>query len=274
MNEAMIGQQVRGYLIEAYVGTGGQGVVYRGIDVHHRRPVALKCIRPENMRDSDSIQRFQIEAEINQRLRHPCIVPMYESWYDGETVWLATAWLNGGSLKARLKHAPLDPAFVLAMLDRIAAALDASHAAQIIHRDVKPDNILFDNADRAWLTDFGTAKRLRVQSITQTGTLVGSPGYHAPEMIQREAITAQADIFSLAVVLYECFAGEHPFASPHLMQMVMNVVQKPMPPLAVLRPDLPPAVDAVLQKAAAKDPDERYATAGALVTALQLALNE
>jgi serine/threonine-protein kinase len=145
------------------------------------------------------------------------------------------------------------------------------HAVEVIHRDIKPDNILFDGSHHAYLTDFGAAKRLKVQPITQSGAMVGSPGYHAPEIIQREMVTAQSDIFSLAIVAYEALTSEHPFENPNLLQRMMNVVQKPLPYVTDRCPDVPIEVDHVLQKAAAKAPQDRYASAGEMARAFQQA---
>ncbi len=272
MTQGLIGQMVRDYRIDEFVGSGGQGDVYRGMDLTRQRSVALKCIRPEDTTNEQAIQRFRIEAEVNKRLRHSCIVPMYDFWSDASGVWLVTAWLEGGNLRQRLRQKVLTLNETVYMLMRVGAALDAIHAVEIIHRDIKPDNILFDQSNHAYLTDFGAAKRLKVQPITQSGTMVGSPGYHAPELIQRgEAITPQADLFSLAIVLYEALTGVHPFESPNLMQMVMNVVQKPLPRVSHLNADVPDEIDDVLQKAAAKTPTDRYASAGEMARAFQRA---
>lgn len=269
--QALIGQMVRDYRIDEYVGSGGQGIVYRGQDLKHQRAVALKCILPEQMANMQAIQRFRIEAEVNKRLNHPCIVPLYDFWSDNSGVWLVTAWLEGGNLRERLRYRPLTLHEAVHMLMRIGAALDAVHAVEIIHRDIKPDNILFDQAGHAHLTDFGAAKRLKVQPITQSGSMIGSPGYHAPEIIQRQEITHRADIFSLAVVLYEALTGIHPYESSNPLQMVMNVVQKPLPYVRLRCPDIPATVDEVLQKAAAKASQDRYATTGEMARAFQRA---
>jgi serine/threonine protein kinase len=267
--QALVGQMVRTYQIDEYVGSGGQGIVYRGIDLKHPRTVALKCIRPEQMTDMKAIQRFRIEAEVNKRLNHPCIVPMYDFWADHSGVWIITAWLDGGNLRQRLRGRPLTLYESVSMLMRIGAALDAVHAVEVIHRDIKPDNILFDRAGHAYLTDFGAAKRLKVQPITQSSSLLGSPGYHAPEIIQREVITHQADLFSLAIVMYEALTGEHPFESSNLVQRMLNVVQKPLPWVTERYPDFPIDVDLVLQKAGSKAPQDRYSSAGEMARAFQ-----
>lgn len=271
MTQALIGQIVRDYRIDEYVGSGGHGIVYRGYDLKNKRAVALKCIRPEQMANMQAIQRFRIEAEVNKRLNHPCIVPMYDFWSDNSGVWLVTSWLEGGSLRVRLRSRPLTLHETVHMMMRIGAALDAVHAVEIIHRDIKPDNILFDQGGHAHLTDFGAAKRLKVQPITQSGSMIGSPGYHAPEIIQRETITHLADLFSLAVVLYESLTGVHPYESHNPLQMVMNVVQKPLPYVTQRCPEIPLAVDEVLQKAAAKVPEARYSSAGEMARAFQRA---
>jgi serine/threonine protein kinase len=270
MTHGLIGQMVSIYRVDEYIGSGGQGIVYRGFDTNRNRPVALKCIRPEEMANTQAIERFRIEAEVNKRLRHPCIVPLYDFWRDDNSVWLVTAWLEGGNLRRLLRKKPLTLNNVVTMLMRVGAALDAVHAVEIIHRDIKPDNILFDASQHAYLTDFGAAKRLKVQPITQSGAMIGSPGYHAPEIIQHEAVTPQSDIFSLAIVAYEALTGEHPFENPNLLQRMMNVVQKPLP-YVTDRCSVPIEVDHVLQKAAAKVPQDRYASAGEMARAFQQA---
>jgi serine/threonine protein kinase len=267
--QGLVGQMVRTYQIDEYVGSGGQGIVYRGIDLKTSRQVALKCIRPEQMTDMKAIQRFRIEAEVNKRLNHPCIVPLYEFWSDHSGVWIVMAWLEGGNLRRRLRSRPLNLNEAVSLLMRMGAALDAVHAVEVIHRDIKPDNILFDQVGHSYLTDFGAAKRLKVQPITQSGSLVGSPGYHAPEIIQREAVTPLADQFSLAILMYESLTGSHPFESHNPLQQMMNVVQKPMPLVTSRCPDIPLDVDRVLQKAAAKNPQDRYPSAGEMARAFQ-----
>jgi serine/threonine protein kinase len=261
------GKTLRHYEIMERIGDGGQGVVYKAQDTDNNRIVAMKMLRPGDMKDADAVKRFQLEAAITFRLKHPSIVPIYDYWTDPDGVWMVMRWFQGGNLRAKIEQAPLTLIETSHMLQRIGAAVATAHNLNVIHRDIKPENILLDEHGDTYLSDFGAAKRVNAPRITKTGHLVGSPGYYAPEMLQKQPVSTQTDIFSLGIVLYEALTGAHPFQSNSLLQSIVSTIQAPLPPVHALRPDIPAAVSAVLGKAAAKIPTERYATAAELVTA-------
>ncbi len=267
------GQTVRTYTIEEQIGGGGQGRVYRAQDTKNARVVALKVIRTEDIGNADAVKRFQMEAAISFRLKHPCIVPLYDFWIDKHGVWMAMAFMEGGNLRSRFVQSVLSLAAAGAMLDRIAWALQAAHRISVIHRDVKPDNILFDADGVAYLSDFGAAKRLKAERITRTGIVVGSPGYFPPEVIQKGTITAHTDIFSLGVVMYEALTSEHPFDAASGLQMIVNILQNPVPNICLKRPEIPSAVAEVIWKATAKAANDRYPDPMALADAFRAAAN-
>jgi serine/threonine-protein kinase len=266
-----VGQTIRTYSVAEQIGGGGQGRVYRAHDTKHGRSVALKVIRTEDIGNAEAVKRFQMEAAISFRLKHPCIVPLYDFWIDKHGVWMAMAFMEGGNLRSRFTQHVLTVAEAGAMLDRIAWALRAAHRISVIHRDVKPDNILFDAQGLAYLSDFGAAKRLKAEKITRTGIVVGSPGYFPPEIIQKGTITPYTDIFSLGVVLYEALTSEHPFDAASGLQMIVNILQNPVPDIRLKRPELPPAIAEVIWKATHKTADARYPDAMALAEAFRTA---
>lgn len=268
-----IGQTIRNYDIEEQIGGGGQGRVFRAQDPKNERTVALKVIRTEDIGNAEAVKRFQIEAAISFRLKHPCIVPLYDFWIDKHGVWMAMAFMEGGNLRSRFEASPLSLEDAGVMLDRIAWALTAAHRISVIHRDVKPDNILFDAQGLAYLSDFGAAKRLKAERITRTGIMVGSPGYFPPEVIQKGTITPAADVFSLGIVLYEALTGEHPFDDSSGLQMIVNILQKPVPDIREKRPEFPESITKVIWTATAKTISDRYTLPMALANAFRAAAN-
>lgn len=271
---SLIGQTIRGYNIRKKIGSGGQSVVYLAYQAEKAREVALKVMLPEFLDDPELLTRFQYEAVISFRLKHPHIVPLYDYWRDEHGAWLAMRYLPGGSLRQQFGGGwPL--LRTAHMLDDIADALNIAHKNNIIHRDLKPDNILFDADNRAYLTDFGVAKRLKADPITRMEMMVGSPAYLSPEQIRREEVTPRTDIYILGITLYETLTGRHPFIEAQTkMQILLKHLREPLPSLVKARPDIPPAVEAVIQKATAKQAEDRYPNASALVAAFWKAVAE
>lgn len=265
---SLIGQHIRGYEILRQIGSGGQSVVYLAHQAEKGRDVAIKVMLPEFLDDPELLARFQYEAVISFRLKHPHIVPLYDYWRDEHGAWLVMRYLPGGSLRAQFANGPWSLLRTAHMLDDIADALNLAHKNNIIHRDLKPDNILFDAEQRAYLTDFGVAKRLKADPITRMEMMVGSPAYLSPEQIRREEVTPRTDIYILGITLYETLTGRHPFIEAQTkMQILLKHLREPLPPLSRARPDLPPAVESVIQKATAKRPQDRYSDASALIAA-------
>ena len=254
-------QTIKGYELIEQIGVGGYGVVYRAYQPSVGREVAIKVIVPEYANHPDFIRRFEAEAQLVARLEHPHIVPLYDYWREPGGAYLVMRFLRGGSLHNALKGEPWTLEATAQLLDQLAPALTVAHRRGIVHRDLKPANILLDEDGNAYLADFGIAKDLANPMATwQTGQagVVGSPAYISPEQIKAEPITAQTDIYSLGVMLYEILTGELPFQGPTPIVLLFKHVHEPIPSLRARRPDLPATLDAVIQRATAKIPADRY----------------
>jgi WD40 repeat protein len=272
------GQQIKGYVLHEMIGAGGFGAVYRAYQPLIKRDVAMKIILPEFANHPEFIRRFEFEAQLVARLEHLHIVALYDYWRDPQGAYLIMRWLRGGSLRALLKKGPPDIKTTVRIVDQIASALGAAHRRGVVHRDIKPDNILFDDEGNAYLADFGIAKNVRETTVDSTddedeGGLTGSPFYLAPEQAQSQPVSAQTDLYSLGIVIYEMLAGQPPFLGDKgLMAILLQHVNDPVPPIRERRPDLPLAVEAVIQRATAKDPDARYLDALTLANDFRRAL--
>jgi serine/threonine protein kinase/streptogramin lyase len=272
--DARIGSELLGYRIEALVGRGGMGVVYRAFDPRLKRNVALKLIAPELAADDRFRERFLAETEVAASLEHPNVVPIHDAGeVDGELA-LAMRCVEGSDLKMLLKaEGTLEPARALSLCAQIAGALDAAHAKGLVHRDVKPSNVLLDEREHVYLADFGLTRRLADQGIAGEQALsLGTPAYVAPEQILGEEVDGRADLYSLACLLYECLTGEPPFRRDSEMAVLWDHLHQPPPKASDRRPSLSPTVDAVVAKALAKDPNERYGSGAELVEAARRAL--
>jgi tetratricopeptide (TPR) repeat protein len=270
----LTGRAIRGYQLRQKIGYGGFGAVYRAYQPAVEREVAIKVILPDLAADPEFVQRFETEAQLVARLEHIHIVPLYDYWRDADGAFLVMRWLRGGSLRDRLKRGPLEPEFVARILTQIGDALAFAHAHSVIHRDLKPDNILLDEAENVFLTDFGIAKDLRRLSepITKDGERVGTPQYFAPEQFSSDLLTPRTDLYSLGIVLFELLTGHLPFEGLSDAQVLYKQLQEPLPPLASFRPNLPPGLDDVLQKVTAKEPEQRYEHPVALAEAFRAAM--
>src|SRR5690349_14925299 len=269
--DQLTGQTVKGYDLRECLGQGGFGAVYRAFQPLLGRDVAVKVIRAEFANHPDFIRRFETEAQVVARLEHPHIVPLYDYWRDPAGAFLVMRWLRGGSLRDALAGGPLALPLTLRVLEQLAGALTAAHRRAVIHRDLKPANVLRDEQGNAYLADFGIAKDLGTEMpahSTATDAVVGSPAYMAPEQIKQEPITPQTDIYLLGVLLYEVLTGQQPFAGATPTDLLYQHLYEPLPLLRVQRPDLPGALDAVLQQATQKAASARYPDALALLAGL------
>jgi len=250
-----IGTEVAGYRIEELIARGGMGVVYRATHLGLDRPVALKVIARELVDRRGFRERFLRESRLAARLDHPAVVPVYDSReVDGELI-VAMRLVRGGDLRRLLdREGPLPPKRALDYLAQVADALDAAHAAGIVHRDVKPHNILVEG-ERAYLTDFGLAKAVDESGAASSASVVGTAAYMSPEQWRGDSIGPAADVYSLGCVLYEALTGIPPFGREE----------------AETPPQMPHGVEAAIRRAVAKDPAERYPTAGALIAAARAA---
>lgn len=267
------GERLRGYRLLEEIGKGAFGTVHRAFQPEVGREVAIKVMGPRLADHPDFIRRFDVEAQLIARLEHPHIVPLYDYWREPDGAYLVMRYLRGGSLRQALTHGPLEVERIVRITDQIALALASAHRQGVIHRDVKPANILFDEEGNAYLSDFGIAKDL---AATTSWSDRGSPSpvgsYLSPEESRGEAVTPLADIYSLGVVLYECLTGRHPFADTRGGELLDRIAREPLPPVRSLRPEVPGAADEVIARATSTEPSERYPDATSLASALLGAL--
>jgi hypothetical protein len=266
------GTTIAGYRIDRVLGTGGMAVVYEATQLSLDRVVALKVLAPNLSGDPTFVERFRREAMLQAALEHPNIVTVYEAGEADEGLFLAMKLVRGTNLKELVLDAQLDGERTLHILEQIASALDAAHDAGLIHRDVKPQNMLVDAEGRAFLADFGLTKGARERGITRTGQYLGSLDYVSPEQIKGEPLSARSDLYALAAVLYECLAGDVPFPLETEAALLYAHLSEPPPRPSDRAPGLPPALDAVVAKGLAKAPSERYSSARELVAAARSAL--
>ena len=266
------GKRIKAYELEKAVGSGGFGTVYKAKQDVILREVAIKVIREKYANQPQFIKRFETEARIIARLEHPHIVPLYDYWREPDGAYLIMRWLQGGSLRDKIKEqGTFTPAFIVAILNQIAAALSLAHSRDIIHRDIKPENILMDDQGNAYLTDFGIAIDLlhADDSISLENMSYGSPEYVAPETLLEKKVSPQSDIYSLGIMLYELLANARPFSGASTQEIVKMQVRNPVPSLKLMRPDLPPEIDTIIWQATAKKPAARYDNVLALAYAFQ-----
>jgi len=269
----LIGTRLGAYDIQGLLGSGGMANVYRGFDTNLQRAVAIKVLSPAAAAQPGFADRFRQEARLIANLRHPNIVQVYDFGEQAGHTYMVQELLAGPTLGAWMSNLDargLRPTSdqISTIITQLADALDAAHAAGIIHRDVKPGNALWHDQSRLVLTDFGIAKQVQSDANqTQFGVVFGTPSYLSPEQAQSQPLTPASDVYSLGVLLYELLAGDVPFRGATPMHVAMDHIQTAPPPLPA-RPDLTPAVEAVVQRALAKDPAVRFRSAGELAQAL------
>jgi hypothetical protein len=278
--EDLQGRRIGRYEIIGLLGRGGMAAVYRAHDTALRRDIALKILYPQYSSDRTQIERFEREAVLAAGLDHPNIVPIYDVGEANGLVYIAMKLLGGPSLADVLRsHSILPLDEVLPIIDQIAAALDYAHARNIVHRDIKAGNIILEgmggatSIPHAVLTDFGIAKSLDPQAsgLTGTGMLIGTPDYMAPEQIRSgQTVDWRADIYALGVLLFRCLTGRLPFEGG-TEQVLLGHLYGIVPDPSMLEPSLPLAIDPVVRMALARDPAQRYQSAGALANALRAA---
>ncbi len=262
-------RSARSYELIEEVGSGGFGVVYRGRQPGVDRDVAIKVIRPEHANDPRFVRRFEIEAQTIARLEHLHIVPLYDYWREPDAAYLVMRWLRGGSLAQALRRGPWNLRPAAELIAQVAAALDVAHRYGIAHLDVKPANVLLDEEDHAYLSDFGIARGIEDPPVSP-----GSAPYLTPEHISGGPLTAATDIFGLGLLAFELLTGRHPYEGETPDSLAQRVLQQPLPTLRELRSDLPAYVEDALSRATAVDPDDRFASAGDLASALRASSRE
>jgi serine/threonine-protein kinase len=269
-----IGTELGGYRIVEQLGSGATSVVYRAEHVRLGRPAALKLLTP-GFGEADFRERFLRESQLAASLDHPSIIPVYDAGDEDGLLYIAMACIDGRDLKTVLAEEGRLPARrALRIVAQIGSALDAAHARGLVHRDVKPANILVAEDDRAYLSDFGVVKDLSTNGKTRTGSFVGTIEYCAPEQIEGRDVDGRADVYALACVLYECLAGEPPFHRPSEVAILNAHLHAPPPKLTRVAPELPVALEPVIAKALSKSPLDRYATCGEFLTAARGAAAE
>jgi hypothetical protein len=268
---ARTGQTIAGYRIDEVIARGGMGVVYRATQLSLGRTVALKVLAQHLSADPEFRERFRREAALHARLEHPNIVTVYEAGESEDGLFLALRLVEGTDLRRLIESRELSPQRALRILEQVAAALDAAHDHGLVHRDVKPQNVLVDGRDHAFLADFGLTKSDEAGGLTRTGTYLGSLDYVSPEQVRGEPVTGASDRYALAAVLYECLVGEVPFPRDTEAAVLYAHVSEPPPHLSERRSDLPPELDAVIARGLAKEPLERFQTAAELVRAAEAA---
>ena len=272
--DGRIGTELGGYRLVEPIGRGGTSVVYRAEHVRLGRSAALKLLTP-SVGEADFRERFLRESQLAASLDHPSIVPVYDAGETDGLLYIAMACVDGSDLKTLLgEEGRLPLRRALRIVGQVASALDAAHARGLVHRDVKPANILVGDDDRAYLSDFGVVKELASGGMTRTGTFVGTIEYCAPEQIEGRPVDARTDVYALACVLYECLAGTAPFHRSSEVAVLNAHLHAPPPKLTRAAPDLPPALEHVLGKALSKSPLDRYASCGELVAAARAAASE
>ena len=266
------GEPLRGYRLLEQVGEGAFGVVHRAIQPQVGRDVAIKAVHPELANHPDFVRRFEREAQIVARLEHPHIVPLYDYWREPDAAYLVMRFLRGGSVEDLLRSGPVEPSRVVSIVDQVASALGAAHRQGVVHRDVKPGNVLLDEEGNAYLTDFGVALDAGSPERS-TGTMMrGTPAYLSPEQIRLDPAGPPSDMYALGIVAYEMLTGRHPFPDTSLTALLDRHLRDAIPPVRDVSPELPSSFDDAIGRATAKDPKERFAAVGEFAAAFRAAL--
>ncbi len=270
----MIGTVLSGrYKLEAKLGSGGMSTVYLARDTTLDRQVAVKVLHREMSEQEDQLQRFRQEARAVAKLSHPNVVAVIDAGEDGGHPYIVFEYVEGETLKQRIARVgALDPQEALAYAIEIARGLTVAHNRKMIHRDIKPQNVLIDAEGRAKLTDFGISRQLEQDGMTATGRVLGTTDYVAPEQAMGHAVDQRSDVYSLGVVLYEMLVGQVPFHADSQVGVAMKHVNEELPDVQQRRPELSAAAAMVVERATAKDPDRRYQQVGELIDDLSTAL--
>jgi hypothetical protein len=272
------GDEFAGYRIEQRLGRGGMGILYLALEPGLERRVALKLIAPEAAADEVFARRFAEESRIAASIEHPNVVPIYAAGEEGGVPWIAMRYVAGSDLGRRLaREGKLDPAEAVALIAQVGNGLDAIHAAGLVHRDVKPANVLLSGdqgSEHAYITDFGVARNVATESgLTQTGRFVGTLDYVAPEQISGAPIDARVDVYALGCLLFKLLTGEVPFPREGEAARLYAHLNDPPPAPSLYVPALPMMLDDVVIRAMSKAPEDRYPSAGDLGRAAQAALS-
>ncbi|MEX2447972.1 MAG: protein kinase [Solirubrobacterales bacterium] len=273
-SSSMIGTVLSGrYRLEAKLGSGGMSTVYLARDETLDRPVAVKVMHREMSEQPDQLQRFRQEARAVAKLSHPNVVAVIDAGEDGGHPYIVFEYVKGETLKQRVNRVgALDTQEAVAYAIEVARGLGVAHARNMVHRDIKPQNVLIDEAGRAKLTDFGISRQLEQDGMTATGRVLGTTDYVAPEQAMGRKVDPRSDIYSLGVVLYEMLVGQVPFHADSQVGVAMKHVNEELPDVQRRRPEASAAVALVVERSTAKDPAERYRSIAEMIDDLETAL--
>ncbi|HZK15566.1 MAG TPA: protein kinase, partial [Solirubrobacterales bacterium] len=273
-SSSMIGTVLSGrYRLEAKLGSGGMSTVYLASDDTLDRPVAVKVMHREMSEQEDQLQRFRQEARAVAKLTHPNVVAVIDAGEDGGHLYIVFEYVKGETLKQRIgRVGALDTQEAIAYAIEVGRGLSVAHARNMVHRDIKPQNVLIDEEGRAKLTDFGISRQLEQDGVTATGRVLGTTDYVAPEQAMGKDIDTRSDIYSLGVVLYEMLVGQVPFHADSQVGVAMKHVNEELPDVQRRRSEASAAVALVVERATAKNPDERYQTVAEMIDDLETAL--
>ena len=266
----MIGSKLGSYEVEEEIGRGGMGVVYRAHQPNLQRQVAVKVLLPHLAKDAEFVERFLREARSAARLHHPGLVTIFDVGDIDGTYYFSMQWLQGKTLEEKLEEpGQLPVEEVVGVVSQMAAALGFAHEAGVVHRDVKPANVIVDLHGRAVLTDFGIAKAGNETRLTRVGASVGSPDYMAPEQISGGSMDARTDLYALGVLLHHLLTGEPPYTGDAPIAVAYQHLNAPVPSVREKRPEVPPELDEVVARLMAKAPEDRFQSADELLAALR-----
>jgi serine/threonine protein kinase len=270
--DSRVGTMFGRYRITGLLGKGGMGQVYEAFDTARGRTVALKILAEQFSHDERFRTRFRRESHAAAILQEPHVIPIHDWGEIDGSLYIDMRLVRGPTLHELIKRGPLEPTRAVSIVNQISAALDAAHAEGLIHRDVKPQNIIVTSADFAYLVDFGIAETKGETRLTMVGSHIGSFAYMAPERFSDSEVTSSVDEYALACVLYEALTGQIPFPADSQEQLILAHLSSPPPRPSAVNPSVPPSFDEVIARGMAKEPDDRYGSAGALGRAAQRAL--
>ncbi|MCI0608264.1 MAG: protein kinase [Anaerolineae bacterium] len=262
------------YELREELGQGGMATVYRAYDPLFEREVALKILKQELLANSQIRERFERETKIIAKLEHAAIVPVYDVGRDKDQLFFVMRYMAGGSLSDRIQNKPMTLTEIAYIIQRVAAALDYAHDKGVIHRDLKPGNILFDEYNNPYISDFGIAKLSQASIKLTNSGIIGTPTYMSPEQAQGETVDGRSDIYSLGVILFEMLSGKTPYEATTPLGMAFKHASDPVPRILNINPNLPPGIEAVIEKVMAKDRDERYSSGAEFTNTLSATLND
>ena len=268
-----VGSEIAGYRVTGQLGRGGMGFVWEAEHAILGRKAAIKTLSNDLGGDGDFRERFIQESQMVAALDHPSIIPIYDAGEENGVVYIAMRHVGGGDLQGLIAEGLLELDRAVSILEQVAGALDAAHARDLVHRDVKPANVLIDSSsDRVYLTDFGIAKQARTRGLTRTGFFVGTLDYAAPEQIQGKPVGPQADVYAFGCLLFECLTGKKPFDRETDVAVMHAHLLDPAPAPTELRPELPAAIDDVVARALTKNEEERTASCREVIEAVRACL--